>query len=446
MTFGKLLLISSLVTIPLPCFANGGGYASGVSRNGNLSAGAERERFFVPVNLENVGMRTEDLRIDLHLEYAEVQVEYSLVNGDKPVSIQAGFPCVTLVDTENKAEPVPAVPAGYKNFSVRADGKPVAYQIKPGRELTEKEDEMFSARHVPTWYVFKMDFRAHETRKLWVSFRSPYWLSTEDVSDDETASPPRFSYLFSTAAIWRGPISQGHVVIRAVSVNPEEVKILAGKSDRFKRTAQNVWTWDFQNFKPTLADDLNIETRPEIFARSLYRQERDESVPAGEVFRRGDIWYSVPESTAAASSQLKGEDYAPNNVLTYDHTKCWAEGVPGNGEGEWIEFTLKDPVPLAQIGFINGLSKTEKLYYANNRIKTLEIKVDDGQPTKVELPDEYCSDEEYLVTLPENEAAAHKVRLTIVAVYPGTKYQDTCLSKVSLISRLKEKPNIQPAR
>ena len=52
----------------------------------------------------------------------------------------------------------------------------------------------------------------------------------------------------------------------------------------------------------------------------------------------------------------------------------------------------------------------------------------------------------YFVLLPHGETMAHKVKLTIAAVYRGTKYRDTCIGEVALRQVLTKRPPEQQAR
>ncbi|MEO0248332.1 MAG: hypothetical protein ABIN58_02090, partial [candidate division WOR-3 bacterium] len=58
-----------------------------------------------------------------------------------------------------------------------------------------------------------------------------------------------------------------------------------------------------------------------------------------------DIWviyYQPTDGFATASSCLDLERYGPGKATDGDTTTCWAEGVSGNGAGEWLFLSLVD--------------------------------------------------------------------------------------------------------
>lgn len=78
--------------IPLLCLltaaslhANGGGYSKGV-----VSTSA-----FQPIGVDQVEMLSERLEIDLHIEYADIRIEYVLHNPGKKITVECGFPAAT---------------------------------------------------------------------------------------------------------------------------------------------------------------------------------------------------------------------------------------------------------------------------------------------------------------------------------------------------------------
>jgi hypothetical protein len=283
---------------------------------------------------------------------------------------------------------------------------------------------------------------------LTVSYRAHYGEYTETISDDEHIYPKSLTYLFSTAAIWAGPIKHGHVVIRAKSVNPDEVKIRGGKPGRFQHSDKDTWTWDFVDFKPTFSDDIAIETSPEIKSYPSTQGQGADHVDGGRYSSTGDHWqFELTDFKVTASSSLKGDQYKPDNVNKWsgevDPNSCWAEGVTGNGEGEWLELNATVPVLLDTLEITNGLATSDALFRANNRIKKIDLSVNGAEPVAVQLPDQM---DPFKIKLPESKDVVRTIRLTIREVYPGTKYQDTCITRIRLFRNLTKAPEVHPAR
>ena len=237
--------------------ANGGGYAKGVS---STSA-------FQPLNVDQVEMVSELLEINLHIEYADVQVEYVLHNPGKKVTVECGFPAV--FPTPTMFVPLPPggelpEPKALENFRFEADGKEI-------KAIVRRDDGKLGTGDftLASWHVVKIPFAAGQTRRVKASYRNPYHQDIHSVSEDWSEGSPTLTYAFSAAALWAGPIKQGTVIVNATSVDPVKVQFSHPKRYVFENGR---WTWSFTDFEPTLEDDLVIKTRPERRGFSMWRK------------------------------------------------------------------------------------------------------------------------------------------------------------------------------
>lgn len=131
-----------------------------------------------------------------------------------------------------------------------------------------------------------------------------------------------------------------------------------------------------------------------------------------------------------SSSELtdKFGTYHAKNVADNNNNTIWAEGVSGNGIGEWIYFSNTEAKDIHRIDIINGFSKSEDLYYKNNRVKKLRLDFDSGHSIYSFLDNSLSPQ-----TITFNDAIfSSSVKFTILEVYPGTKYHDTCISEISI--------------
>jgi hypothetical protein len=429
------------------CFANGGGYGAGVNVQGNPSSGEINHNKFVPTNLQKIEMQTEDLEIDLFATTAVIRVRYDFLNPGDQIAALAAFPCVAL-KSEMDDEPDSARLATFTDFTITADDKPVPYSVRSGdAPKVEGIQEELDIK-IPKWYTFRLEFAPKQHRVLKVSYRATYGQYTSSVSDTSEIFPNTLTYLFSTAAIWKGPITKGHVLIRAIGVSPDDVRIRGGKVGRFKHPTKDTWTWDFTDFKPRFADDIAIETSPEINTYSSAYGKDEDKVEGGDYISTNGRWkFELTDFKVTASSTLAGGDYKPDNVNKWSADigadRCWSEGVPGNGEGEWLEIAATVPVRLDTFQITNGLVTSEALFRANNRIKKLDLSVNGGEPTTVQLADQM---DPFDIKLPDSDQPVRTIRLTIREVYPGAKHQDTCVSRVRLFRHLTKAPQINPVR
>ncbi len=447
-----LALPLSLITTAL--LANGGGYVTGVK-----SIGA-----FQPVGIDQVEMVSEKLDIDLHIEYADVRIEYVLHNPGKKVKIEAGFPSAIGVeiqyDEANPDKPKYGKPT-LEAFSLKADGKPV--------KVTQRTDDMkliesglVEGAVVTSWHSFSLDLAAGQTCKLSVSYRNPYYGEYDYVSDDERIGPLSFKYLFSAAGLWKGAIKDGTVVVRAVTVPAASVQFSHPK--RYTSSGAGEWTWTFTDFEPTLEDDLTLVTRPAFYGH--YESEeipgkKDEYRGAGNYVGygvkrdeegkfKGGTWefhrknYEVTASSSLAPSA--DLTYTAGNVQDGDRGMAWVEGVKGPGVGESLTLQLEKPAKVTRVSLVNGYAKSRELYEKNSRVAEFAVRVNGLDPFTVSIPDEFLKDEEFFFDLPKLEEPVKTVKLTIQKVHPGTKYEDTAVSEVALVVPLDGTPKIQPAR
>jgi hypothetical protein len=133
-----------------------------------------------------------------------------------------------------------------------------------------------------------------------------------------------------------------------------------------------------------------------------------------------------------ASSVLKsqlGFTYGPTNLLDGKLDTGWVEGAAGNGEGEWVLAQFGGMRSVTGLEFLNGYHKNEELFRRNNRVAVLEIQLSNGVSGTVMLDD--ASGVQKI-----NLGGPHPVtwvKMTIRAVYPGTRYRDTALSEMRVI-------------
>jgi hypothetical protein len=83
------------------------------------------------------------------------------------------------------------------------------------------------------------------------------------------------------------------------------------------------------------------------------------------------LWHSSSE--LEQSGYYNYGKYGAINLGDNNSTTCWAEGVEGDGVGEYIYMTI--PKNIRGIKIRNGFQKSESIYKANNRPKKIEIEL-----------------------------------------------------------------------
>ena len=131
-------------------------------------------------------------------------------------------------------------------------------------------------------------------------------------------------------------------------------------------------------------------------------------------------------NSITASSELveNGYVYSANNLGNFNLSEPWVEGVPGNGEGEYITFSGN----CTYIYLFNGYVSYSKpyLYERNSRIKKIKITTTTGNGTKVFFFNLFDTPNPQKINL--GERVTDDIKLEILEVYSGSKYQDTCLN------------------
>ena len=446
-----LCLLLSLC-IAFSVHANGVALSSGNDATGGLISTDSKLR--VLDEHPTVSIQSENLHVRLYSAYAMVDLTYKFRNGGRKTKAVMGFPSIGTTDTFFQEKFAPRLPkAGTKlqgppqdlsDYTISLNGQALPWQLysmtDPGEiDSFAPPSQWRQMYHSTQWLVSEMSFAANSEGVVRITYSCPYGrrvFNNDGGADD--ISDSIFAYKLSTGRNWHGPIHEGHVEVECVQVPAKYVTIAPG--GRFKRVG-NSFIWEFADLRPGRDDDIRIIADP----------------THQEPHSRGYIWYSdhwyykaAPCSAEASSELHEGDRYFGAKNLVNAMGSCWIEGVEGDGIGESVTLSLKKPCRIDGFYLTNGFrqkggsSQEQKtLYEINGRVAELEVKVDDQPSFRTTVPDMPVP---YFVLLPHGETMAHKVKLTIAAVYRGTKYRDTCIGEVALRQVLTKRPPEQQAR
>lgn len=415
--------------------ANGGGYfRGGVESTGNIHG-------FEPKDTEKIRIVDEILTVALGSHSANVEVRYLMRNEtDRKVRVKFGFPVEESCDTDlmigaPSTAPSPSVDElrYCQNYVISAAGK--AVKARWHGERKPSKDQRFEG--IAGWYVSEMVFSAGEEKQVFISFLSGYPMEAWDVSDQTSETAGKFRYRLSTAACWAGAIRAGKITLKPDGIDPRELKVLK-PVNRFKKDGDS-WVWNFENLEPTMADDLEVEAYPET------RGYNDTST--SRINQRGNIWImSHANYQVVASSELPpadGQTYGAENVKSLWGQSTWSEGADGDGIGEWLELKPKVPKPLIAMSLFPGYFRTEELFLANARPKTMSVLLNGERRFTVGIADRH---EAIRIPVVNYAKPVKTIRLTMEEVWPGSKYEDLCVSGVMLEVKLDKRPKIEQAR
>ncbi len=446
-------------------FGNGGAWQTGVPVTGNGAASDQKRS-------TNVTIEEEKLAIDLHQEFAAVEVRYRMRNTGGQVEQDFFFPVERWAESEDEGGNTMTDLEGY---AIAADGTDLE------SENVDAKGEKPKAEKDPLWGEFKaatrlwkkssIPFAQGQTREILIRYHSPYAAIQSSVSDDAHSGQVYFRYSLSPAATWKGPIGKGKITVNYLHPRPEEISITKPK-DRFKKISDTEFAWEFQNLKPTLADDMKIVVHPAydtypaepytgedrkfraeyvIESNRYFLQHSDYDAVASST-RKPDPARSpvspqpTPSDDSAAPDSEAPKNYEVNNIKGLESGTTWAEGAEGDGIGESITFNLHRSLPLDAIMIMPGYRADDAtLWSKNNRVAELEITLNGEHTFMAAIPDDKFAD---LYPIPVRDYAkpVNSVKLVIKKVHPGSSAHDTCISHLEVRAKLAQKPKIQPAR
>ena len=138
--------------------------------------------------------------------------------------------------------------------------------------------------------------------------------------------------------------------------------------------------------------------------------------------------FSSSSNLADVTTSAGSYSYKPDYAFDGNLSSCWCEGASGSGEGEYILASANGLQHVSQLNIYNGLCENADLFGKNNRIKDCILEFSNGTSYTVTLNGDYNA-QPCAVVLPEAVDTEY-VKLTIMSVYNGSKYDDTCISEI----------------
>ncbi len=134
-------------------------------------------------------------------------------------------------------------------------------------------------------------------------------------------------------------------------------------------------------------------------------------------------------SAVHATSELAEANmvHSASRIMDGDKNTAWVEGADGQGYGQSVRFEFNNVYLVNGIKIRAGYQKNDDIYYKNSRPKEICAEYSDGTSEVFKLED--IGQNEQVLTF-SRPVETNMVNLTIESVYPGEKYEDTCISEV----------------
>src|SRR5262249_35573456 len=165
---------------------NGGAWQTGVPKTGNGSASNKNQH--TDVTIEN-----ETVKIDLHREYADVDVHYRMHNTGSKVQQDFFFPVERWAPLEEPGSDVETKPSDVDNYRISVDGEELTATDVPGPKVKPSEkasNEIWGdiISTIRSWKKSVIPFEQNQTRDVAIHYQARYAENDEGVSDDEHMS------------------------------------------------------------------------------------------------------------------------------------------------------------------------------------------------------------------------------------------------------------------
>jgi len=177
--------------------------------------------------------------------------------------------------------------------------------------------------------------------------------------------------------------------------------------------------------------EISVSSDVELYEQDGSEQYVIEVEPSLEI--DGETLGLMGRWTASSVLDENEESYGARHLNDMNARTVWAENSIGLGVGESLEFTPEESgvIECWGLAILNGHCKTTALWEANARAQRIRIQ-SGGSIWEVDLLD--TPNWQY-IRLPGFEASG-SVRVEILSVIPGSKYEDLTLAELDIIQEV----------
>lgn len=185
----------------------------------------------------------------------------------------------------------------------------------------------------------------------------------------------------------------------------------------------------YEQIDNTLNTEDGIKLEREMDNNPIFKQFYS---PACSWYCGGVIDTVWASSSLAPSGAIS---YNAGNLHDFNHYTAWAEGIDGDGIGEYIIYEFPGNCPrITTVNILNGYVKNAQLWKANSRVKKLRVYYNNTPLAILQLEDSRSLQwfNIGLVGYGPNGKESDKwtLKFEILEIYPGDKYHDTVISDI----------------
>ena len=403
----KFRILFLLLCLPVLLFANGAGI------DGYNAPYAGHPRF---IQKHDIKMLKEKVNVKFTLDSAYVHITYTFVNNASADHIKYGFPIDYYVtgnlkiyeeDSPDFWQEIPVL----DEIHFILNGKTLDYT--EGKDIDSEIEEKRRR-----WYY--TDFSIDKGSSVQLEVKYKVHCGSEDFLTEKSSSEfgaRHFYYDFDAGQYWgNGTVDEFEVEADFNGTSVYDIEInglpLIKQGDKYIYKATGF------SFKSAKQLEVIYEVSKIISRAEKLRTKTDTKL------------------LVTTSTELK--DYPAKNLTDGNFNTAWA--AKDNGINQSIEFDVPTKEALT-FALYNGYLKSEETYYNNSRIKQARIDVySDGKI--VESRDYYFTDSKYhreadFIDMAEFITVSYhcdKIKITILDVYPGNKYNEVCISEIAMHS------------
>lgn len=142
-------------------------------------------------------------------------------------------------------------------------------------------------------------------------------------------------------------------------------------------------------------------------------------------------WRVLPPDSVRASSFIRNarqhNPHPPEHAFDNDPRTAWNENSPGPGDGEWIEAQFRRPMRVHRIRIATGWDASSArhgdLFSLNSHLRVVRFTMDGGISRTIDV-----GEEQRTVVVEGLDIVTRRVRIDAISVWPGTHWEDLCIS------------------